>query len=186
MNKIVTVNFRGSELIGFQSGPVVLVAVKPIVEAMGLDWSSQYKRIQREPILAEGMVMMTIPFGPGGAQRMVCLNLELIHGWLFKIDTHRIKNTQVRETVLFYQRECYRALFSHFSGDRERLAKEANDADSLSLRLVMECRHIWGNRSAAELWEKRGLPKVASMNDVFRQYSLFDAATLVPQAERAA
>jgi hypothetical protein len=59
--------------------------------------------------------------------------------------------------------------------------REANEAESLSLRLVMECRHVWGNRSAAELWEKRGLPMVPAMDAIFRQGDLFERATLVPQ-----
>jgi hypothetical protein len=185
MNRIVTVKFHGTELMGFQSGQTVLVAVKPIVVAMGLDWSSQYKRIQRDPVLSQGMVMMTIPFGSGGPQRMVCLELELIHGWLFKIDSSRIKDTHTRDLVQTFQRECYRVLYNHFSADRDKLVREANEAESLSLRLVTEARHVWGNRSAAELWEKRGLPKVPAMDAVFRQHDMFENASLVPRSVAA-
>jgi hypothetical protein len=32
--------------------------------------------------LAKGMVMMTIPFGSGGAQEMVCLPLDRVNFWL--------------------------------------------------------------------------------------------------------
>ena len=46
--------------------------------------------------------------------------------------------------LILFQEECYRVLHQHFSGDRDRLAREANEADSLSLRLLSECRHIWG------------------------------------------
>jgi len=185
MNRIATVKFYGTELLGFQSGQAVLVAVKPIVIAMGLDWSSQFKRISRDPVLSEGMVNMTIPFGAGGPQRMVCLELELIHGWLFRIDTTRLKDDKIRNVVLKYQRECYSVLHNHFSGDRDKLTREANEAESLSLRLVQECRHVWGNRSAAELWEKRGLPKVPAMDAVFRQHDMFEQATLVPHSAAA-
>jgi hypothetical protein len=87
--------------------------------------------------------------------------------------------------VQIYQRECYQVLYNHFSADRDKLIREANEAESLSLRLVMECRHVWGNRSAAELWEKRGLPKVPSMDAVFRQSDLFEHATLVPRSVAA-
>jgi hypothetical protein len=185
MNKVIAVKFHGTELLGFPSGQMVVVAVKPIVVAMGLDWASQFKRIQRDPVLSEGVVMMTIPSESGGAQRMVCLELELIHGWLFKIDSSRIRDAKIRELVLMYQRECYSVLHNHFSQERDKLKREANETDALSLRLVSECRHIWGNRSAAELWEKRGLPKVAAMDAVFRQHDMFENATLVPRSVAA-
>jgi hypothetical protein len=77
MNKIMTVPFYGTEMIGFQLGSIVVVALKPIVEGMGLDWSGQLKRIKRDPILLEGMVVMSIPFGRGGPQEQVCLRLDL-------------------------------------------------------------------------------------------------------------
>jgi P22_AR N-terminal domain len=185
MNKIVTLNFRGTEIYGFQSGEIVFVAVKPIVLAMGLSWGSQYNRLRRDPILSEGIFMMKIPFAEGGPQEMLCLRLDLVHGWLFTIDSGRIKDTAVRSKVQVYQRECYGVLYSHFSGERDKLKREANETESLSLRLVSECRHIWGNRSAAELWERRGLPTVPAMDAVFRQNDLFEHATLVPRSVAA-
>lgn len=185
MNRIATVKFHDAELLGFQSGQSVLVAVKPIVVAMGLNWSGQEQRLKRDPVLREGICMMHIP-STSGDQRTLCLRLELLNGWLFKIDSGRIRDAKVRELVQTYQRECYQVLYTHFSSDREQLIREANEAESLSLRLVMECRHVWGNRSAAELWEKRGLPKVAAMDAVFRQHDMFENATLVPRASVAA
>jgi len=176
MNSIVTVNFHGAEIYGFRSGDLVLIAIKPIVTAMGLDWPSQHKRIKRDPVLSEGVVMMTIPFGPGGAQTMVCLDLERVHGWLFRIDSSRIKNLAVRERVEIYQRECYRVLYKHFSGDRNKLAREENETTSLKLQIVRETRHIWGNWAAAEQWDKQGLPKVRRMDQLFRQLDMFEEA----------
>lgn len=173
-NEIVTTNFHGAEIYGFRSGRTVLVAVKPIVTGMGLDWPSQHKRIQRDLVLSKGMVIMTIPLG--SKQPMVCLDLELLHGWLFTIDTARIKNEVIRDRVLTFQRECYQVLASHFLGDREKIAKEANEAEALSLRLVAEARHIFGELAAAQLWERRGLTKVPAMDRVFRQFELFDDA----------
>ena len=184
MNRIATVKFHDAELLGFQSGQTVLVAVKPIAVAMGLNWSGQEQRLKRDPVLREGICMMHIP-STSGAQRTLCLRLELLNGWLFKVDSGRIRDARVRELVQTYQRECYQVLYTHFSTDREKLIREANEAEALSLRLVSECRHIWGNRSAAELWEKRGLPKVPAMDAVLRQRDLFEQATLVPRSVAA-
>ncbi|MBR0791863.1 hypothetical protein JQ631_22510 [Bradyrhizobium manausense] len=184
MNRLVAVQFHGTELVGFQSGETVLIALKPIVTAMGLNWSGQEQRVKRDPVLREGICMMHMPSN-GGAQRTLAIRLELLNGWLFRIDSGRIRDARIRELVQLYQRECYSVLYSHFSGERDKIKRQENESDSLSLRLVTECRHIWGNRSAAELWEKRGLPKVASMDAAFRQYDLFETSTLVPGAAAA-
>lgn len=57
MGEIVTVNFRGDELYGFRQDDGVFLALKPVVEAMGLTWEPQRQRIQRDPILSEGTSM---------------------------------------------------------------------------------------------------------------------------------
>lgn len=95
MTNIVTVDFRGDTLFGFKEGDSTFVGMKPMVEAMGLDWSGQLQRVKRDPILSEGMVMMPTPFGRGGNQEAVCLKLDLVNGWLFTIDTNRIDRKSV-------------------------------------------------------------------------------------------
>jgi hypothetical protein len=47
-----------------------------------------------------------------------------------------------------------------------------NESESLSLRLVSEARHIWGEATAAELWFKRGLPVVPGMKSTPDQRTL--------------
>ena len=60
-------------------------------------------------------------------QETACLKLDYLNGWLFSIDSVRIKSPEVRERVQLYQRECYRVLYRYFSGDREKLIREANE-----------------------------------------------------------
>lgn len=182
MGNIVTVNFRGDQLYGFENDDGVYVALKPIVESMGLDWSAQLKRVKRDPILAEGMAMMATPFGRGGDQEAVCLKMDLVNGWLFTIDSSRIANDQVRDRVLLYQRECYGVLFKHFykgaKATPEPLViedhEEAANPDSVKVRLVTECRQTFGNRASGQLWFQLGLPTVPAMIEQSRQMSIFD------------
>ena len=63
MGQIITVNFRGDTLYGFERDDGVFVALKPVVEAMGMDWSAQFRRVKRDPILSEGIAIMATPFG---------------------------------------------------------------------------------------------------------------------------
>lgn len=48
-----------------------------------------HERINRDPVLAEGILVMGMP-SPGGMQETTCLRLDLVHGWLFTIDESRV------------------------------------------------------------------------------------------------
>lgn len=170
MGTIVSVNFRGDELYGFKQDDGTYLALKPMVEAMGLDWSAQYRRVQRDPILSEGIAMMATPFGRGGDQDAICIKLELVNGWLFTIDTSRIKDDAVRAKVQTYQRECYQVLHDHFAGKRQPLTGKNDDAEpdstpSMNERrsLVAEARQTFGAMAARQLWFNQGLPLVPAM-----------------------
>jgi hypothetical protein len=166
-NQLMTVNFQGTVLYGLQVGGNTYVALKPIVDALGLDWEGQRQKIQRDPILAEGTFITKVPSGKG-LQDTLCLLLDYLNGWLFKIQTTRITDENLRNKVQAFQRECFQVLNRHFSGDQE-----ASDKDSLSLRMVTECRHVYGERAAAQLWEKQGLPMVPAMNEAVEQLEMF-------------
>lgn len=169
MGEIVTVNFRGDDLYGFKQDDGVFLAAKPMAEAMGLSWEPQRQRIQRDPVLSEGASMMKVPFGRGGPQEMLCIKLELVNGWLFGIDSARIKDETVRERVILYQRECYQVLHDHFSGKRKTLLgendEEPDNSPSMNERrsLVAEARQTFGTQAARELWFVQGLPIVPAM-----------------------
>lgn len=170
MGTIVSVNFRGDELYGFKQDDGVYLALKPMVEAMGLDWSAQLKRVKRDPILSEGVAMMTTPFGRGGDQECVCIRLDLVNGWLFTIDSSRITAEETRQRVQTYQRECYTVLHDHFAGKRQPLIGANDDVEpdsspSMNERrsLVAEARQTFGAMAARQLWFNQGLPLVPAM-----------------------
>lgn len=91
-----------------------LVLLRPVVEALGLDWSSQVKRLQRSPVFGSTVVIMTTVAEDGRSREMVLLPLNLFHGWLFTLDSTRAK-PEIREKLVTYQRECYEVLHSYFT-----------------------------------------------------------------------
>lgn len=169
MGTIVTVNFRGDDLYGFKQDDGIYLALKPMVEAMGLDWSAQFRRVQRDPILAEGIAMMATPFGRGGDQECMCIRLDLVNGWLFTIDSSRIKDEAVKQRVQTYQRECYQVLHDHFAGKRQPIIadndQDVDDTPSTNERrsLVAEARQTFGVLAARQLWAQQQLPMVPAM-----------------------
>jgi len=97
----------------------IYVPLKPICDMMGVEWSAQFRRIKRDPVLsrhAQGIAITTIPSGErrtGGRQEMVALPLDYLNGWLFGINADRVK-PELRERVIRYQENCYRVLAEAF------------------------------------------------------------------------
>jgi hypothetical protein len=89
------------------------VIPKPMVEMLGLDWSSQLKKFKRNQIFSRCIVTMTIPSAQG-MQETVLLERRLVHAWLFSIDVNRV-SLEYQEKLLRYQNECADVLDAHFS-----------------------------------------------------------------------
>ncbi|KJU83650.1 protein containing Phage P22, antirepressor protein, partial [Candidatus Magnetobacterium bavaricum] len=109
------ITFHEDTLTAIERNGKVYVAMRPIVETLGLNWSGQYLLIQRDPVLSKDVCVIQTP-SPGGPQETVCLPLKYLNGWLFKISTRRIKNPDTRSKLIRYQEECYEVLFEHFNG----------------------------------------------------------------------
>lgn len=112
-NEIQTVNFHGHELVLVAHNDGPHVAMKTVCEAIGLDWSSQHKRMRRHQVLGPAMVMMTTVGEDGKDRAMVVLPLQYLNGWLFGIDVNRVKK-ECRAALIRYQRECFQALYDYW------------------------------------------------------------------------
>ena len=113
MNQVQNISFHGQTVPVFSHNNQHYVAMKPIVENIGLQWEAQFKRIKRNDILNSAISMMEIPSN-GGEQQMICLPLDYLNGWLFGVDARRVK-PEIRSRLLTYQRECFRVLNEHFN-----------------------------------------------------------------------
>lgn len=95
----------------------VYIPIRPICERLGLAWSSQLQRIKRDTILNEAMSGVFVTNTPltkfSNPQEMICLPLDMLNGWLFGVNANRVR-ADLRDTLLRYQRECYRVLAAAF------------------------------------------------------------------------
>lgn len=104
----------------------IYVALRPIVEALGLDWAGQYQRIKRDPVLSEETKTISVGVTPTqihrkrgeGSKRYVCLPKQYLSGFLFGINANRVRK-ELREPVIKWQREAHLFLDAAFTGDPE-------------------------------------------------------------------
>lgn len=90
----------------------ILVGVKSICEGLGVDYSSQFKRIDRDEVLSEGVVKMTIPTGSGN-QEVNMLEIEYLPFFLTGIKTGMCK-AEIRPRLKEFKIKAKDALAAAF------------------------------------------------------------------------
>lgn len=113
------VDFYGDPIRGLivlaEDQPTVYVPLRPICGYLGLDWSAQYRRLHRDPVLCDVVcsVALTATNPLGGDPEMLCLPLEYLPGWLFTINAARVRHG-LQEKITQYRRECFKVLWRAF------------------------------------------------------------------------
>lgn len=113
-SSLALVQFHGATLTTTTIDGVPYVAMRPICEAIGLDWAAQFTRIKRHPVLSTCVAVTTTQMpGDDQAREVTMLPLNKLNGWLFGISVRRCK-PELRERLTQYQAECFDVLASHF------------------------------------------------------------------------
>lgn len=85
------------------------VAIKPICEALNINFNQQVLRLKSDEILSQLYRNSDIVAADGKLRKMACLPEKFIYGWLFSIQS---KSPELMQ----YKRECYEVLFNYFHG----------------------------------------------------------------------
>ncbi len=95
------------------------IPLRPICDAIGLNWAGQRQRIQRDPVLSQiaSIIQVSREGTRGGNPNMLCLPLDYINGWLFGISADRVR-PELRDRVIRYQTDCYKTLAEAFKEGR--------------------------------------------------------------------
>ena len=202
-NELTTIPFNGATLLAIKGDTpeATLVAMKPIVEGMGLDWSAQRKRIMRHPVLRTCVAIMQAQVpdssylnghdghagarnadlhdrhghsGQGFAQsrEMVLLPLPRVNFFLATIDPARIKDTAIRDAVIAYQIECADVLFRHFFAQASG-AQTVAEGITISIPEVDQLPFLTlKERNKARYQQGLIVGAVAVLNDILKQARL--------------
>ena len=135
------VDFRGVTLpAALADDGKVYVAVRPVIEAIGISWPAQTRRIRRDPVLSEQVTSVALRATQEAQRRTVlALPLEFLHGFLFGVSAANVPDDDIRERLVIYQRECYGVLFDAFRRRAEARLPAAPDAVQLA-RDIRETR----------------------------------------------
>ncbi|MCA9970591.1 MAG: ORF6C domain-containing protein [Anaerolineales bacterium] len=109
----------------------VFVPVRPICEFLGVSWTGQLRRINRDAVLSAEIRSVNVTFTEPNRTRQIamhCLPLDYVSGFLFGINPERTK-PEIKDKLIRYQRECYKVLAEAFV--EGRLTTEASFNDLL-------------------------------------------------------
>lgn len=110
------ISFHGNTLICLERDDELFVAMRPVVEGMGLAWQVQHRKLTANAERFSVTMMVTQMPGDDQSRDHVFIPLERLNGWLMTIHPSRVK-PEIREVVVAYQQECDRVLFRHFFHD---------------------------------------------------------------------
>ena len=118
------VRFADRDLMTVKKNATVYVALKPICEALEIEWEPQRKMVMKDDVLKSTTAVWEVVAADGKQREMLCLPLDYLNGWLFRIKASHFPASK-RALIIRYQKECYRALAEHFQAGRAEAAVSA-------------------------------------------------------------
>ena len=153
-NQLGIVPFHGDTIycVEFEGEPYA--PVKPIVDNLGLDWSTQCAKLRNTPHFSCGDIPTTGK--DGKTYNMLCIPLRKLTGFLYSINANKIKPS-LKDKLLQYQNECDEVLWKYWmEGKAVRTTAPSGNGIPLTERingakLVFEAAHIQDNPLAVAL-----------------------------------
>lgn len=127
--KLARVRFAGQSLVTIKDhDDIIYVAMRPIVEGMGLAWKPQFSKLQDRKDEFSTVTLRVTRETDQKQSEMVSIPLKKLPGWLFSVNRNNIPNPAVREAVARYQEESYDVLYNYWFNpdalDQRRLFPE--------------------------------------------------------------
>lgn len=129
---------NGANIVTVEKNGEIFVPIKPICDAIGIDVESQRDKIQNDEILSSVAVLSPATGADGKTYEMHCLPLKYVYGWIFTINPKNVA-PDAREAVSLYRRECYDALYEHFTASLRRRIEE-NEAEIAALKEINDAK----------------------------------------------
>ncbi|HBP5393076.1 TPA: phage antirepressor N-terminal domain-containing protein [Pseudomonas aeruginosa] len=110
--QLIPVPFYEDTLVLVRQANEPYVAMKPVVENMGLAWQAQHVKLAEK---FGSVITIIVTTGADGKRYdMTCLPLKKLPAWLYSINPSKVK-PELREKIVRYQNECDDALWNYWT-----------------------------------------------------------------------
>lgn len=112
--ELQTFQFHGDRLATFKVGDVPHVAMRSIVESMGLSWGGQHGKLNGQSKKFSCTHISTTG-ADGKTYRMLAMPVTKLNLWLATINPNKIKDASKRAKIELYQEKSAKALFDFWN-----------------------------------------------------------------------
>lgn len=123
MNKLITIPFHHQTITAIDHDGKPYIAMRPIVENLGLDWGSQSVKINEK--FSSTVAIIATVAEDGKQREMLCLPLTKLAGFLYSINPTKV-SPKYRDLIITYQNEADEVLFNHFMARYQQGETEHN------------------------------------------------------------
>lgn len=122
--------FNGKNILFIDVDGENWIALKPICEALNVDYIRSFKNAKKHPILAPALSKQTMQVSKNDKNQLrnvTCIPEYLIYGWIFSLRSES-------KELIEYQKTCYELLYNHFHGqigNRKELLFKRKEVETL-------------------------------------------------------
>lgn len=130
------VPFNGQQIITAMAAGIAYVAMKPVVENLGMSWGTQQQKLMKS-LEKFNCIHMNMVAADGKLRKLLCLPLKKLNGWLFSINPEKVR-ADIRDKLIKYQEECFTVLHDYWTkGVAVKTAPETTVDDRTPLRGIV-------------------------------------------------
>lgn len=181
------VPFNGQQIITAMAAGVAYVAMKPIVENLGMSWGTQQQKLMKQ-LDKFNCIHMNMVAADGKLRKLLCLPLKKLNGWLFSINPEKVR-ADIRDKLIQYQEECFTVLHDYWAkGKAENARKKTSVDDRTPLRdavnMLVSKKHLMYPEAYAMIHQRfnvESIEELDSLHEVLQQTARSDTANVVTQ-----
>ncbi|EEW2187856.1 phage antirepressor Ant [Escherichia coli] len=161
------VPFNGHQIITAMAAGVAYVAMKPIVENLGMSWGTQQQKLMKQ-LDKFNCIHMNMVAADGKLRKLLCLPLKKLNGWLFSINPEKVR-ADIRDKLIQYQEECFTVLHDYWTkGKAENARKKTSVDDRTPLRdavnMLVSKKHLMYPEAYAMIHQRFNVESIEELD----------------------
>lgn len=161
------VPFNGQQIITAMAAGIAYVAMKPVVENLGMSWSTQQTKLMKQ-LEKFNCVHMNMVAADGKLRKLLCLPLKKLNGWLFSINPEKVR-ADIRDKLIQYQEECFTVLHDYWTkGKAENPRKKTTVDERTPLRdavnMLVSKRHMMYPEAYAMIHQRFNVESIEDLD----------------------
>lgn len=161
------VPFNGQQILTAVAAGVTYVAMRQIVENIGIDWTGQSVKLRKmkDKFNCRDISMVA---ADGKLRKLLCIPLKKLNGWLLSINPEKVR-ADIRDKLIQYQEECFTVLHDYWTkGKAENARKKTSVDDRTPLRdavnMLVSKKHLMYPEAYAMIHQRFNVESIEELD----------------------